>query len=440
MASTVSPAQEDVGAPARTRLRGLLAGMMFLEYAVWGAWMPILSATLTNRAIPGGEIGNIYGGMWLACIITPFLGGQLADRFMPAQRFLSVAHLLAAGVAWWMATQTTSGGYFWGLFIWALLFAPTLGVTNAIAFHHIDRAGLDEAGKEREFSWIRTAGTIGWIVSAFILLGYMTMSGADSSGKTGPIAEMQLTAILGVAMAIFSLFLPNTPPSAAKTDPLAFRKAFSLFKTVPGFAVFMVISFVAATEFQFFYLLSGPFLESGAFTKVSHEYIAPIKSISQVAEIAALSLMLPLWLPSKGMRWCLLVGSFAWPLRYFIFSIGQPAWLVIASLALHGFGYAFVLVVQQLYVDRVAPKDIRSSAQNLLNLITLGLGNWLGSLFCGWVMEYYTKDGVTNWAPVFILPAVLTTLCAIAYAFTFSDQSVKAASARNSLENAALER
>ena len=140
------------------------------------------------------------------------------------------------------------------------------------------------------------------------------------------------------------------------------------------------------------------------------------------------------------MRWCLLVGSFAWPLRYFIFSIGQPAWLVIASLALHGFGYAFVLVVQQLYVDRVAPKDIRSSAQNLLNLITLGLGNWLGSLFCGWVMEYYTKDGVTNWAPVFILPAVLTTLCAIAYAFTFSDQSVKAASARNSLENAALER
>ena len=195
----------------------------------------------------------------------------------------------------------------------------------------------------------------------------------------------------------------------------------------------MVISFIAATEFQFFYLLSGPFLESGAFTQVSHQYIAPVKAISQVAEIVALSMLLPLWLPSKGMRWCLLVGSFAWPLRYLIFAIGQPAWLVIASLALHGFGYAFVLVVQQLYVDRVAPKDIRSSAQSLLNLITLGLGNWLGSLFCGMVMEHYTKNvngvNVTNWTPVFILPAVLTTLCAIAYAFTFRDESVKAASA-----------
>ena len=418
-ASLTSPT--NAVATSRTQLRVLLAGMMFLQYAVWGAWMPILSATLINRGVVGGDVGNIYGGMWLACILTPFLGGQLADRLMPAQRFLSIAHLLAAGAAWWMASATTTSGYFWGLFIWALMFAPTLGVTNAIAFHHIDRAGLSEAGKEREFSWIRTAGTIGWIVSAFILLGYMKFSGADPTGKTGPIAEMHLTAILGVAMAIFCFFLPNTPPAKTSPDPLAFREAFTLFKTVPGFTIFMIVSFVAATEFQFFYLLSGPFLESGAFTQVSHEWIAPVKSISQWAEIIALSVLLPLWLPKKGMRWCLLVGSFAWPLRYVIFAIGQPSWLVLASLALHGFGYAFVLVVQQLYVDRVAPKDIRSSAQSLLNLITLGLGNWLGSLFCGTVLEHYTANGVTNWVPVFLLPALITLLCALAYAATFKE-------------------
>ena len=425
MSATFADTSE-AGAMPRTQLRTLLAAMMFLEYAVWGAWMPILSATLTNRGVAGGDIGNIYGGMWLACILTPFLGGQLADRLMPAQRFLSVAHLLAAGAAWWMASATKTGGYFWGLFIWALLFAPTLGVTNAIAFHHIDRAGLSEAGKEREFAWIRTAGTIGWIVSAFILLAYMQYSGADATGKTGPIAEMQLTAILGIAMAILSVFLPNTPPAKKSPDPLAFREAFSLFKTVPGFTVFMLISFVAATEFQFFYLLSGPFLESGAFTQIRHEFIAPVKSISQWAEIIALSVLLPLWLPKKGMRWCLLVGSFAWPLRYVIFALGQPSCLVIASLALHGFGYAFVLVVQQLYVDRVAPKDIRSSAQSLLNLVTLGFGNWLGSLFCGKVLEYYTANGKTDWTPVFVLPAVLTLICAIGYAVTFRDNSKEA--------------
>src|SRR5438105_11173685 len=137
----------------------------------------------------------------------------------------------------------------------------------------------------------------------------------------------------------------------------------------------MLFSVVAATEFMFFYGLSGQYLES---LKIPHQYVPIVKTISQISEIGARGVLLPLWLPKKGMRWCLLLGSFAWPLRYLIFALGQPAWLVVASLGLHGFGYAFVIVGQQLYVDRVSPKDIRTSAQALLNLITLVLGNWLG--------------------------------------------------------------
>lgn len=406
--------------PSATRLR--LAAMMFLEYAVWGAWMPILSATLFNRGVPGGDIGNIYGALWLACAITPLLSGQLVDRLMPSQWFLGISHLLAAGAAFMLSVQSTTNGYLLWLFIWALLFAPSLGITNAIALHHLDKAGLNEAGKEREFSWIRTAGTIGWIVAAFLLVGFVSVTGADATGKTGPLTEMRLAGALGILMAIYSFTLPNTPPSRKpNVDPLAFRRAFTLFKTVPGFAIFMLISFVAAMEFQFFYVLSGPFLESGVFLQIPHTLVAPVKAISQAAEIIALGVLLPLWLPKKGMRWCLLVGSFAWPIRYLIFALGYPAWLVVASLALHGFGYAFVLVVQQLYVDRVSGGDIRASAQNLLTLITLGAGNFLGSIFCGKVLAYYTVGEKTNWAPVFILPAVLTLLCAFAYQFTFRD-------------------
>ena len=31
------------------------------------------------------------------------------------------------------------------------------------------------------------------------------------------------------------------------------------------------------------------------------------------------------------------IGVIAWPIRYIIFAVGAPAWLVVASLALHGF-------------------------------------------------------------------------------------------------------
>jgi MFS family permease len=181
----------------------------------------------------------------------------------------------------------------------------------------------------------------------------------------------------------------------------------------------MLISFVAATEFQFFYVLSGQYLES---LHVPHLYIPIVKSISQVMEVAALAILLPLWLPKKGLRWCLLLGSFAWPLRYIIFAVGKPIWLVVLSLGLHGFGYAFVLVVQQLYVDRVSPKDIRGSTQSLLTLITLGIGNLLGSYFCGWFQQIFTNSqGHTQWVPVFIFPTVTTLVCAIAYMITFKE-------------------
>lgn len=403
----------------KIRIRLMMAGMMFLEYAVWGAWMPILSATLSNRHVQPAAIGQIYGALYLGCIITPFLGGQLVDRLMPSQVFLGLSHLLAAGAAFMMARQATASGLFWWMLIWALMFAPGLGITNSIAFYHIEKLDADEASREREFAWIRTAGTIGWIVAAFVLTIYLSATHEDAKAISGPIPEMMLTGLIGIAAALYSFLLPNTPPAKDKrTDPLAFRKAFTLFKTVPGFTVFMAISFFAATEFQFFYVLSGPYLET---LHVPHNLIPIVKSISQATEIIALGVLLPVCLPRFGMRWCLLVGSYAWPVRYIIFAIGAPIGLVVASLGLHGFGYAFVLVVQQLYVDRVSPKDIRGSAQSLLTFVTLGVGNWVGSVFCGMVQQHYTHDGVTQWVPVFVLPAVTTILCAVAYQFTFRD-------------------
>lgn len=424
----VSPAG---GGSLNASLHGRLTVMMFLEYAVWGAWMPVLGATLYNRGVGGDAIGRIFGALWLAFLLNPFLGGQLVDRVLPSQVFLGVAHLLAAGAALMLANQTTESGLLLWLFVWSLLFTPTLGVTNSLVLHQLDKARASEEARERQFSWIRTAGTIGWIVAAFVLLGFIRWTGADPTGKTGPLPEMQLAAVLGVVMALYSFTLPHTPPvrERERTDPLAFRKAFALFRTVPGFPMFMLISFVAATEFQFFYVLSGQFLESGVRPPISHEYIGPVKSVSQAAEILALGVLLPLFLPRMGMRWCLLVGSFAWPLRYFIFAAGQPAWLVVASLALHGFGYAFVIVVQQLYVDRVSTPDIRASAQMLLNVVTLGVGSFLGSLLCGEVQAHYTtkvlvngvEQSVTNWTPVFLLPAALTLACAFAYQATFRD-------------------
>jgi len=413
------------------RLRVLLSAMMFFTYAVWGAWTPILALTLGNRLnATGAEIGSVYGVLWLACIITPFIGGQLVDRLMPSQVFLGIAAAVCAGSAWMMSQQQTIGGLILWMWVWSIFFAPTLGITNSIAFQHLGKGGTSEREQERDFAVIRTAGTIGWIVAGAVLTWYLSSKPPVPKGTWAPYEEFQLTALFGVILTVVAFLLPNTPPSKTAASPWAFTKAFSLFTLVPGFLAFMLISFIVSTEFQFFYLLSAPFLES---VGVKDNLVPITKTLSQVAEIVSLAVFLPISLRYLGMRKTLVLGVLAWPLRYFIFALGQPLWLVIFSLAFHGIGFAFVFVTSQIYVDRVAPRDIRASAQSLLTLVTLGFGNWLGTIFSGRLKDHYTNfvpnpqnqsemiPGAVNWPMVFIVPAVICVVCALAFWLTFRD-------------------
>ncbi len=420
------------------KVRGMLAAMMFLEYAVWGSWTPILGETISQRLnATGAEIGAVYGVLWLACIITPFIGGQLVDRYMPSQVFMGIAAAVCTFSAWMMAHQYTigtpfSGGLLTWMWIWSLAFAPTLGITNSIVFYHVSKNGENEAKQERDFSIIRTAGTVGWALAGWALTAYLLHKPALEKGVWRPFEELQFAAILGAALTVVCFLLPNTPPSKVRSDPWAFTKSFALFRTVPGFAVFMFISFFVSTEFQFFYTLSAPLLHDAG---EPDAWIPAVKSISQFAEIISLAVFLPIALRRFGMRKTLVIGTLAWPLRYFVFAaykfVGLP--LLVASLMFHGIGYAFVFVTSYIYIDRVAPKDIRGSAQSLMTLVTLGIGNYLGTIFSGWLKDHYTTlvadphnslkmiPGPVDWTHVFVWPAVLTTLCGVAFWLTFKE-------------------
>jgi MFS family permease len=171
---------------------------------------------------------------------------------------------------------------------------------------------------------------------------------------------------------------------------------------------------------MFYYVLTAPFLGSEKIG-LSSAGIPLAMVIAQVAEIFVMALLLPYLISRIGIRKILVLGVLAWPARYIIFAIGRPSWLVIASLALHGFCFVFFFVAAFIYMDLVAPRDIRHSAQSLITLVTYGIGNFVGSLFAGWVKDYFTVEGVTNWTGVFLVPVVLTVLCALAFLLFFKD-------------------
>ena len=187
-----------------------------------------------------------------------------------------------------------------------------------------------------------------------------------------------------------------------------------------NFLVFIIICFVVATELMFYYILTAPFLTSDKIG-VPTANVSGVMVIAQVAEILVMLILLPILISKIGIRKILVIGVLAWPARYIIFAIGAPKWLVIASLALHGFCFVFFFVAAFIYTDMVAPRDIRHSAQSFITLVTYGVGNYLGSLFAGWIGDKFTVDGVTNWTGVFLVPCVLTILCAVAFLLFFKE-------------------
>lgn len=435
-----------------------LAIMMFLQYMIWGAWFPVLSVYLGDAGFSGQIIGLMYCLLPLGTLLSPVTGGQLADRFIPAQWLLVIANLGSAVLLYFAYTidytameQTTAIWTLTGLMLgYSLLYGPTIPLTNALSFRHLDNI-------ERDFGKIRVWGTLGWIAAGLLLSAWRSASvetaaaGETSTlwfvkmwdaiwkptsavlgggmipflGNAGPRDFFLLGAVCALLLGVFSVILPHTPPKREGVDPLAFMKSFRMLRE-RNFLTFMVISFVVITELYFYYILTGPFLESEKLG-VASKNVPGLLTTAQIGEIFTMIILLPLLLPRLGVRFCLILGVLAWPIRYAVFVIGSPTWLVVASLPLHGFCYVFFFVVGQIYVDNESPPDIRASAQSLWAVVVLGVGSIVGSYFAGWVRDLFTVDGVVDYQKVFMVPLVATILCAIAFFIFFKEPEKKAA-------------
>ncbi|UCF19478.1 MAG: MFS transporter [Gemmatimonadota bacterium] len=387
--------------------------MMFLQYAIWGAWAPVLSAYLINDlGFDGVQVGVIYALLPLATIISPFVGGQAADRYFASEKVIAFLQL-SGGVLLLAVSQVTDYEVMVLLmFVYCLLYAPTLALTNSIAMINLESS-------EKEFGGIRVWGTLGWIAAGLLLSGWR--SAAQDGGL--PIVAgdtLFLAGIVSILMGLQSFTLPHTPARKEGVKPWAFVESLKMLK-VRDFAIFVGITFVVATELEFYYILTAPFLISDQIG-VSDASVPAVMTIAQIAEIFVMAFLLSYFLKKYGMRKTLAIGVIAWPLRYVIFAIGSPAWLVIASLALHGFCYVFFFVAAFIHVDNVAPADIRASAQSMIAIVALGFGRFLGSLFAGWIKNVFTVGAETNWTGVFLVPCLLTVICAVAFLLFFREE------------------
>ncbi|MCA9299599.1 MAG: MFS transporter, partial [Phycisphaerales bacterium] len=199
--------------------------------------------------------------------------------------------------------------------------------------------------------------------------------------------------------------------------------AISLMKR-PSFAVLIVCSFLLCIPLAAYYSWGGVFVGDQGIEK-----IAQTMSYGQMAEVVFMLLM-PLFFAALGAKWMLAVGMLAWVIRYGLFA-GAAAcdetvmWMIIGGIALHGICYDFFFVTGQIYVDKVAPAQVRGQAQGFLVLVTQGLGMLIGAQVAAELVKSSTDTdtGARDWVTIWIVPCVMAAVFMFAFVALFRDRS-----------------
>src|SRR4029077_20089517 len=116
-------------------------------------------------------------------------------------------------------------------------------------------------------------------------------------------------------------------------------------------------------------------------------WIMPVMSVGQIAEILTM-FILGATLKNLGWRMTMIVGILGHAGRFAVYAfLPQHKELIILVQVLHGICYAFFFATVYIFVDEFFPKDVRSSAQGLFNVMILGAGALVANTVCPYLLQ-----------------------------------------------------
>ena len=388
------------------KLKFQLVIMMLFQYAIWGAWYVTLSSYLGETLdYEGTEIGLIYGAFALAAIISPVIAGVLSDKLFSAQKVLGVLHILGAVLLIVLTYILDYSWFYIIVFLYALCYMPTISLTNAIAMRHLQNP-------EKDFSSVRVFGTIGWIVVGWSVAYF------DLELSASPII---IASFLSFILGAYAFQLPETVPkflSKAKgikqwlgLDALHLLRKRSIM-------VLVIASLFVSIPLSFYYSFTNLFLNN-----IGVDNAAGIMTLGQFSEIGFM-LLLPFFFRYFGIKKVMIIAMAAWGLRYLFFAYGSidTMLLLYLGIAIHGICYDFFFVAGQVYIDKKAPKELKSSAQGLLVQATYGVGMFVGTWLSGAVVKYYTISEIYNWKSIWLVPAFIAFTVMVIFALVFHNK------------------
>lgn len=405
--------------------------MNFIEFAVWGAYLTSLGRYLGNIGL-GPQIKWFFAMQGIVSIFMPALMGILADKYLQAQKVLSLCHgfaglfMAGAGIYCFSAGDAVAFAPLFVLYSLSVaFFMPTIALTNSVAYNALEGAGKDPV---KAFPPIRVFGTVGFIIS-MLATNFVKIGGAAMQDSFWQLIS---SGVLSLVLCAYALTMPACPVKKGASSGIVEAlglKAFTLFKN-PQFAVFFIFSMLLGASLQVTNGYANTFLGSFAANPAFVDSFAVKNSnaliaISQASETLCI-LLIPFCMKKFGIKNVMLIAMFAWVFRFGFFGLGNPAMpgvlLFVLSCIVYGVAFDFFNISGSLYVNENTDKDIRSSAQGLFMLMTNGLGATIGTLAAGAVVESCDCFNTpANWPTAWYIFAGYALVVGVLFAILFKD-------------------
>ena len=427
-------------------IKGRLALMNFLEFAVWGAYLTCMGNYLGTAGL-GAQISWFYAIQGIVSIFMPAIIGVIADKYIQPQRLLGICHLVAGlamagcfyiGMSAGFGNEIPNKSLFISLYTLSVAFyMPTIALANTVAFTLLKNNGMDTV---KDFPPIRVLGTVGFIATMWFVNcavwedGAFTFTLAENSHKFQyTYMQFFVSGILSIVLFLYCMTLPQCKvekkPAASLAETFGLD-AFKLFKT-RRMALFFIFSALLGMSLQVTNGYAGPFITSFKGSPEFADTFAAnnatlLTSISQISEALCI-LLIPFFLRRFGIKGVMLMSMFAWVFRFGFFGIGNPAMpgviLFIFSCIVYGVAFDFFNVSGAMFVDQECKPSIKASAQGLFMLMTNGLGATIGTLVAGEVVNHYCtwENGflVGNWQACWFIFAGFSFVVGITFAVVF---------------------
>jgi MFS family permease len=387
-----------------------VSALMFLEFAIWGAWMPVLALRLLGpMKLNGKQTGWIYATFPLASIFSPILAGYLADKYFNAEHVILVCHAMGAILMFVAAKQTKFWGMFCSMFAYSIFYTATIPLITTVLYSNPGAAKVD--------GWVWFWAPVSWALVGYFLTGLRQVRKVGGDGPD----SLYLAAILSLVMIGACLIQMPTKP-AGLDNPIA--EALKMFQN-SSYLTFMLVQLVVIGMQQFYFVGTGQFLQDRG---VSGKNVSAVMALAQATQAAATILLLG-WLlgwPAEhghgkfdGYQLAFIVGSLCWSVLFCVYIVTKQKFVLSLVQAFHGLAYVFFVIGGQIFVKTMAAPEVRATALSLLAIATTGVGLFLGTQLTGFVMQKNSVDGKFQWPKIWAVPLAITLAGAIVFAVAF---------------------